>query len=184
MPVGTSDSSPGAQADFAIREVGTGDEVAIDRLLSGLDGRSRYRRWFSAAVDVGLAAQWAAHPERAGAVGLLAVAEGASVGHGVLVAGADGCGEVAFEVASEWRHHGIAGALLERLLDLAAARGLREVYAEVLPENADMLAVLREYAAHSESLSQNVVTVRLAVGPRPATSLSWPRQGSGADYSG
>jgi len=184
MPVGTSDSSYGAKTEFIIREVGSGDEVAIDRLLGGLDGRSRYRRWFSEAVDVGLAAQWAAHPERIDAVGLLAVAEGASVGHGVLVVGADGCGEVAFEVDSQWRHHGIAGALLERLLDLAAARGLREVYAEVLSENADMLAVLREHSEHSESRLQNVVTVRLPVGPRPATTLSWPRRAGGADYSG
>jgi GNAT superfamily N-acetyltransferase len=50
---------------------------------------------------------------------------------------------VAFEVAAPWRRHGIAGALLERLLDAAGERGLREIYADVLPQNADMLAVLR-----------------------------------------
>jgi len=136
-----------------IREVGAGDEALIERLLGGLDAQSRYRRWFTGGVDIRGAEQWAAHPERVGGVGLLALIDGEPVGHAALIPGRDGRGEVAFEVAAPWRRHGIAGALLQRLIEAAAARGLHAVYADVLPENADMLAVLREHGEHEESSS-------------------------------
>lgn len=133
-------------------------------MLGGLDAEARYRRWFTGGVDIRGAEDWAAHPERMGGVGLLAFAGDEPVGHAVLIAGRDGRGEVAFEVAAPWRRHGIAGALLDRLLDAAGERGLREIYAEVLPENADMLAVLREHGQHAESRHGNVVIVTLPVG--------------------
>ncbi|MCW3013771.1 MAG: CoA-binding domain protein [Solirubrobacterales bacterium] len=156
--------------DVCIREVRAGDEAGIERLLEGLDPESRYRRWFTGAVDLHRAADWAAHPERFSAVGLLAIVDEELVGHAVLIPAPQGRGEVAFEVAAPWRYHGIAGTLLERLLDAAAARGLRELYAEVLLGNADMLAVLREHGEHAESREGGVVTVTLPVGSRPATT--------------
>ena len=134
-----------------IREVRAGDEGAIDQLLGGMDAVSRYRRWFTGAVDINGAEDWASHPERVGGVGLLAFIGVQPVGHAVLIPAGDGRGEVAFEVAAQWRRRGIATALLNRLLEVAADRGLREVYADVLPENADMLAVLREHGEHAES---------------------------------
>jgi RimJ/RimL family protein N-acetyltransferase len=156
--------------DLRIRPVGPGDEALVARLLDGLDERSRYRRWFTGAVDLHKAAAWAAHPERAAAVGLLAVAGEELVGHAVLVPLPDGSrGEVAFEVAAAWRHHGVAGALLGHLVVAAAALELREVYAEVLLENADMLAVLREHGEHAEHRDGNVVTVTLPVPGRTTT---------------
>jgi acetyltransferase len=157
-----------APPEIAIREIRADDEDAIGRLLADLDPESRRLRWFTGAIDIRRAADWAAHPERCRAVGLLALAGDRLVGHAVLVPDADDRGEVAFEVAAGWRHHGIAGALLERLLDAAAARGLREVFAEVLPDNADMLAVLREHGEHAESREYGVVSVTLPVA-RPAT---------------
>jgi GNAT superfamily N-acetyltransferase len=144
-----------------IREIRPGDEAAIDELLGGLDAESRYRRWFTGGVDIRGAEDWAAHPERVTAVGLLAFIGDRPVGHAVLIPTGDGRGEVAFEVAAQWRRHGIASALLERLLGAAADRGLREVYADVLPENADMLAVLREHGEHVESRKGGIVIVTL-----------------------
>jgi GNAT superfamily N-acetyltransferase len=144
-----------------IREVRPGDEAAIDDLLGGLDAESRYRRWFTGGVDIRGAEDWAAHPERVAGVGLLAFIGEQPVGHAVLIPTGDGRAEVAFEVAAQWRRHGIAGALLERLIDEAADRGLREVYADVLPENADMLAVLREHGEHRESHAGGIVIVTL-----------------------
>jgi GNAT superfamily N-acetyltransferase len=84
----------------------------------------------------------------------------------VLVPLSSGRGEVAFEVAAPWRHHGIAGALLERLIAAAGAHDLREVYADVLPENTDMLAVLREHGRHAESREGGVVSVTIPVAER------------------
>jgi GNAT superfamily N-acetyltransferase len=149
-----------------IREVRPGDEAAIDELLGGLDAESRYRRWFTGGVDMRGAEDWAAHPERVAGVGLLAFIGDQPVGHAVLIPAGDGRGEVAFEVAAQWRRHGIAGALLERLLGAAADRGLREVYADVLPENADMLAVLREHGEHVESHKGGIVIVTLPAAHR------------------
>jgi GNAT superfamily N-acetyltransferase len=160
-------------AGIEIRELCAGDEEAIGRLLGGLDPESRRRRWFTAATDIQRAADWAAHPDRCCAFGLLALAGAEPVGHGVLVCAQDGRGELAFEVAAPWRHHGIAGALLARLIDAAVSRGLREVYAEVLADNADMLAVLREHGPHAETRDGTVVTLTIPVpangrlGPAP-----------------
>ena len=145
--------------EVRIREVRAGDEGAIDQLLGGLDAESRYRRWFTGAVDISGAEDWAAHPERMGGVGLLAFVDGHPVGHAALIPAGDKRAEVAFEVAAQWRRRGIATALLNRLLEVAADRGLREVYADVLPENADMLAVLREHGEHGESRDEGVVVV-------------------------
>ncbi len=158
---------PVAGRHIRIREVRAGDEDAIVRLLGDLDAQSRYRRWFTAGVDIAKAEDWAAHPQRVDAIGLLAFVSAAPAGHAVLIPLADGRGEVAFEVAAPWRRHGIAGALLERLLEVAADRGLRAIYADVLPENADMLAVLREHGEHAETRADGVVTVTLPVPRRP-----------------
>jgi GNAT superfamily N-acetyltransferase len=149
--------------EIVIREVRRGDDAAIAHLLGGLDLGSRYQRWFTGGVDVVAEEEWAAHPERCCAVGLLAFAGAEPVGHAVLIPIPDGRGEVAFEVAAPWRRHGIAGALLERLLAAAAERGLHEVYADVLSGNADMLAVMREHGPHSESCDGSVTTVALPV---------------------
>ena len=151
----------------AIREIRAGDEPAIERLLGGLDAESRHLRWFTGGVDIRGAEDWAAHPDRVRAVGLLAFVGDEPVGHAVLVPGPGERGEVAFEVAAPWRRHGIAGALLERLLEAAAERGLREVYADVLPQNADMLAVLREHGEHGETREDGVVIVTLATRAAP-----------------
>jgi GNAT superfamily N-acetyltransferase len=158
-------SSPLHAADprITIRELRAGDETAIDHLITGLDPESRFLRWFSAGVDIHAAVDWAAHPARCGAVGLLALAGEEPVGHAVLIVLHDGRGEVAFEVAAPWRHHGIAGGLLERLLAIAAARGLREIYADVLPGNRNMLAVLREHGEHAESRRDGIITVTIPV---------------------
>jgi GNAT superfamily N-acetyltransferase len=162
-----------ADMNVCIREVRLDDEAAIKRLIGGLDSESRYLRWFTGAVDIRQASDWAAHPERFSAVGLLALVDGEPVGHAALIPLADGRGEIAFEVAAPWRHHGIAGALLERLLAVGGARGLRELYADVLPHNADMLAVLREHGQHGESRVDGVVTVTIPVAPGdPVQALS------------
>jgi GNAT superfamily N-acetyltransferase len=154
-----------ADDHICIREVRVGDESAIDELIGGLDPESRFLRWFSAGVDISRAADWAAHPARFSAIGLLAFAGEQLAGHAVLIPLPDGRGEVSFEVAAPWRRHGIAGALLEALLKVGSARGLHEIYADVLPHNADMLAVLREHGEHAESRRGGVMTVTIPVAP-------------------
>ena len=147
-----------------IRPVMPGDLIGLDALLSALDGQARYRRWFSGGIDVHRAAAWAADPDRHRAVGLVATRpNGEIVGHGALIAIDDERAEVCFEVAAPWRHRGIATQLLTELARHAISRGLRTLVADVLAENADMLAVLREHGPCREHRHGNVVELELPI---------------------
>ncbi len=148
----------------AIRPVVPADLPLLDALLGGLDSQSRYRRWFSGGVDVHRAAAWAADPGREDAVGLVAMGpDGALVGHAAFIPIDASRAEVCFEVAAASRHHGVAGRLLSALERRAAQRGLTTFVAEVLSENADMLAVMREHGPCHERRDGNIVELELAV---------------------
>jgi GNAT superfamily N-acetyltransferase len=145
-----------------VRAVAPGDLPALDALLTHLSGRSRYRRWFTGAIDVHRAAAWAADPALHHAVGLVAVApDGEIVGHAAMIAIDDARAEVCFEVAEPWRHQGVAGGLLGELARRGKQRGLQTLVAEVLTENADMLAVLREHGPTRGHRDGNVVELEL-----------------------
>jgi GNAT superfamily N-acetyltransferase len=144
--------------------VSSGDRPGLDALLSGLSEQSRYRRWFTGAPDIGRAVAWAADPGRTDAIGLVAIApDGQLVGHAALIPMDAGRAEVCFEVAAPWRRHGIAGQLLAGLAKRAVDRGLRTLVAEVLSENADMLAVMREHGPCHEHRASGVVELELAL---------------------
>lgn len=167
---------PSVAADVlavVVRPVAPEDLPRLDALLSALDGQARYRRWFTGAADVHRAAAWAAHPEDQDGVGLVAIAaDGEMVGHAALIPMDDERAEVCFEVAAPWRHHGIAGRLLDELQRSAASRGLRTLVAEVLSENADMLAVLREHGPCREHRDGGVLELELEVAPVRAQPIA------------
>lgn len=81
-------------------------------------------------------------------VALVAVAEDAGrpcvVGGGRYVVVRPGTAEVAFAVIDEYQGQGIGAALLRHLALLAGAAGIRELIAEVLPENMPMLKVFQK----------------------------------------
>jgi L-amino acid N-acyltransferase YncA len=147
-----------------VRPVRSGDLPALDALLSALDDEARYRRWFTGAPDIHRAAAWAAAPDRVHALGLVAIApDGELVGHAALIPIDDERAEVCFEVAAPWRHHGVAGRLLTELAQRAERRGLRTLVADVLSENADMLAVMREHGPCDEREEGGVIELELPV---------------------
>lgn len=77
--------------------------------------------------------------------------------------------EVAFAVADDFQGRGIGTRLLERLAELAAAAGIEEFLAEVLPSNAPMLGVFADAGfVTSRSLEGGVVEVRLTLAPTAA----------------
>ncbi|MDX6691033.1 MAG: hypothetical protein QOG15_2490 [Solirubrobacteraceae bacterium] len=159
-------SEPAAPAapPVAVRPVVAADLPGLKALLNGLDEQARTRRWFTGAADVHRAVAWAANPECHHAVGLVAAAPtGEVVGHAALVPIDETRAEVCFEVAAPWRHHGVAGLLLDELVRRAAPRGVRTLVAEVLAENADMLAVLREHGSCRERRQGGVLVLELAV---------------------
>jgi GNAT superfamily N-acetyltransferase len=122
------------------------DEPVILEFLTHLSAESRRRRFFTAAIDL----RAETHREMTGAVadhyGLLARAAGLGiVGHAIYVRlGLSPRAEVAVEVADDLHHLGLATQLMIRLARSAEKRDITRFFAEVLPENRDMLAVFRD----------------------------------------
>jgi acetyltransferase len=81
-------------------------------------------------------------------VALLAYAEGAEEVLGVARFSADPdnrAAEFAIAVRTDWKGHGLGHLLTARLTQLARQRGIDELVGEVLPENAAMLQLCREF---------------------------------------
>jgi len=77
-------------------------------------------------------------------VALLAISPGGRVVGGCrYIVTSPGVAEVAFSVADDWQGRGLGSQLMRHLSGIAREQGLRELVAEVLPENASMLAVFR-----------------------------------------
>ncbi len=146
-----------------VREVQASDEDGVLALLDHLSPESSRRRFFTGAANLTAAAHWAteSNPDRVGLVAMSA--SGEVVGHGVFVRMRGHCAEMAFEVAEDHRRRGLAGALLDRLAQAARDLGITVMLAEVLPENADMLAVFREHFITSEKRQDGVIHVTFAV---------------------
>lgn len=78
----------------------------------------------------------------------------------------DGTAEIAFNVADTEHGRGLGTVLLEHLAAAARERGIGRFTADVLPQNAAMLAVFREAGyAVSQRLDDGVITVVLDVDP-------------------
>lgn len=91
---------------------------------------------------------------------------GELIGVARLIADPEGrSGEFALLVRTDRQHRGIGRALMARLLEHAAARGLSEVWGDVLAENRRMLALVRELGfTRAPSGDLSVVKVVKALG--------------------
>lgn len=82
-------------------------------------------------------------------VALVVLAEDAGrkaiVGGGRYIVFEPGRAEMAFMVIDSWQGRGIGSMLMRHLVKLAGDAGLKELTAEVLPENAAMLNVFRKF---------------------------------------
>jgi len=145
----------------SVRTVNGEDEASIFGFLTGLTKGSRRLRFFSAAVDLRIEARRGAAGDDSDHHGLLAIAPGRGVvGHAVYVRAPDTeRAEVAVEVADDFHHLGLATQLVIRLAQLAEQRQITCFFAEVLPENRDMLAVFRDGFAASTHSHQDEVDV-------------------------
>jgi acetyltransferase len=73
-------------------------------------------------------------------MGLIAEHDGLILGVAHFFADADKrAAEYAISVRSDWQGHGVGYLLMTRLIELAAARGIGELFGEVLRENHGML---------------------------------------------
>ena len=112
--------------------------------------QSLFRRFFAAKrgfTDQEI--EFFLHVDFINHVALVAVTEEednrpAIVGGGRYIVIQPGKAEVAFAVIDRYQGQGIGTALMRRLAEIARAAGLRELIAEILPENIPMLKVFEK----------------------------------------
>ncbi len=125
------------------------DEEQLCRFLTALGLEARRLRFFSGGVDIEqLAHQVAATGP--GRLGLLAIDAGGEIaGHAVAICLSPQTAEVAVEVSDDLHGEGLGTILIERLAQLAEARGIETFVAQVLGDNRAMLDVFQEgFDAH------------------------------------
>ncbi|MGC2117349.1 MAG: GNAT family N-acetyltransferase, partial [Pseudolabrys sp.] len=132
-----------------IRALRPDDEVGLLAAIERTSAQSLYRRFFGANRDF-------SEKERAfflnvdfiNHVALVAVVEAEN--RAVIVAGGryvvlrPGVAEVAFVVVDDFQRQGIGAVLLRHLAAIARAAGVKELVAEVLPDNIPMLKVFEK----------------------------------------
>ncbi len=135
---------------ITVRDATPADEAALLAFLEGLDAETRRLRFATVRPNLPDRAHRWAVPERPGDISLIAELGGGNDGSGATIIGNASCdqlgpdsAEVAFVVSEEHQGRGIATLLIEELARRAAAVGITTFHAEVLPENANMIAVFR-----------------------------------------
>jgi acetate---CoA ligase (ADP-forming) len=147
----------------SIRTVTHQDEPAIFDFLSGLSIDSRRLRFFSTAVDLRAEARQGAAGD-SDHHGVVAIThERRIVGHAIYVRapGSDRA-EVAVEVVDDLHRMGLATMLLIRLARFAEGSQITHFFAEVLPENRDMLTIFRDGFGAQSVIRRDEVDVEFA----------------------
>jgi hypothetical protein len=125
-----------------VREMTDDDAQGVWLLYEGLNADDRYRRFFALSHPSHALAETWVRTCRTNGAGLVAVTDGERmIGEAGYVLVPNGNGELGVTVAREWRGW-LGPYLLELLVGLAAAHGVRNLEAHVLVENRSMLAVL------------------------------------------
>ena len=134
---------PGGRT-LTIRPTTASDVEGLARLYQGLCSDDVYYRFFSMHLPGRSFFERQARLDESEGCGLVAVLSGEKrlVGDVGYVLLPDGGGEFALAVAGDWRGW-LGPYLLDALVEVAAARGVPNLQADVLPTNHRMLALLR-----------------------------------------
>ena len=156
---------------LTIRAAGPGDYGPVRQLHEAMSPDNLYFRFFSASRA---SAEWEARrlclQGDPGLVALLGLLGDKVVGVASYQLTADAAAaELALAVADNMHRHGIATLLLEHLVSLARARGVKVLVADVLPDNTAVLRVLSDSGlAVRRKLADGVVEVSMPVPPNAA----------------
>jgi GNAT superfamily N-acetyltransferase len=153
-----------------IRALKPTDEEDMLAAVDRTSAQSLYRRFFGAKRHFSETEKaFFLNVDFVNHVALVAVAEDAAgqpliVGGGRYVVVRPGTAEVAFAVIDDYQGRGIGGALMRHLAQLARDAGLKELIAEVLPENLPMLKVFQNSGLNAQMTHRaGVVEVTLKV---------------------
>jgi ribosomal protein S18 acetylase RimI-like enzyme len=107
---------------------------------------------------------------------LVATEDGVVIGHAMAVdvigPDASRVADIGLVVTDQWQNRGIGSEMLRQVVARAAARGVRGLVMEVLPENRQMLAMIsRRWAGAGYEFGGGSVTVRVRL-PDPHDTSS------------
>ena len=156
-----------------LRPTTAADGPALVEFFERLSPESRYRRFQGATrVDLGTVEPFL-HTDWQNSVSLAGELDDGVVALGTFVRLRDPRrAEVAFAVADALQGRGIGTRLLERLAEHAAAVGVEEFVAQVLPQNGEMLGLFAAAGFRSSRrLDGGAVEVRLEIGQTEAYRL-------------
>jgi GNAT superfamily N-acetyltransferase len=148
-----------------IRALELADRAGLLAAVDNMGEEARYRRFFAPKrgftekeIEYYLNVDFVRH------LALVAVLEGLIVGGGRYIRSVPGRAEVAFGVDDTHRGLGIGSTLMRHLVKLARSAGLTGLDAEVLSDNAPMLAVFaRSGLPMRQTRDGGVVHVALAL---------------------
>jgi acetate---CoA ligase (ADP-forming) len=131
-----------------VRPVRPDDAGAVRALFEGLSEGSRWLRFFSGFFDADAVVRWATEVDYDRRFGLVASAgpEGRVIAHVGWERQADRPekAEIGLAIADDFQGHGLGTIMLGQLAEAAHTAGVTLFGAEVLPENSQMLQVLRD----------------------------------------
>jgi RimJ/RimL family protein N-acetyltransferase len=152
-----------------IRALKPADRAGLRDAVAHMSEESLYRRFFAPRrTFTENEIQFYLNVDFVNHVALVAVVDEAAgpaiAGAGRYIVSEPGRAEVAFSVDDTHQGQGIGSALMRHLVVIARASGLKALYAEVLPENAPMLAVFaRSGLPMRQTREGGVVHVTLAL---------------------
>ncbi len=143
-----------------IRTVRSTDEPLIKEFLDRLSLATRRMRFFTACCDLRGQAHRAAGADGATHIGVVAIDDDERiVGHACYVLAGNRRAEVAVEVADDLHHLGLGTHLVALLAQFASVHGIERFFAEVLPDNAEMLTVFDDGFAPTRRLVDGIADV-------------------------
>jgi acetyltransferase len=154
-----------------LRSIGPEDDKLLRDFAAHMNPEDMRLRFFAAmrGLSPQLAAQLS-HIDRDREAALLAFeSSGELVGVSRFAADRDRrTGEFAIAVRSDRKGHGLGHLLMTRLIRLAAKRGIGDLVGQVLPENATMLQLCREFgfAINIDPADPKLVRVKKALHDR------------------
>jgi len=146
-----------------LRSIGPGDRERLRAFITGLSPESRRSRFLCsvAAPSEALLASLTT-PAAARDVALIALtgtAGGEQIGEARFSRQADGTAETAVVVGDAWRHRGLAALLMRRLIALAQAQGVRQLYSMDGAQNEDVRELARHLGFHARRDPQDATQV-------------------------
>lgn len=167
-----------------IRTLTPEDEGALVALHEHLDDATLRLRFFNVSHSAGRL--YVEHVLRAGpddVLALVAEVDGRVVGLGTAERVSPGSAEVAFVVADDERGHGLGTLLLEHLAHACTVLGIGQLTADVLPDNTQMVQVLRDAGyAMTRHFESGVMRYQLSTEEtQAATAAAQHRRATAAD---